>query len=206
MSRHFILVLSGTCLLACAPLSGCSHSSSRDTVATAVPPVAGDTNEPVSPVQAVLRPPEPAPAVPAVQQIGYQQTSPAAAPVVATRPALATPAQAGNSSPAAFPRGERVQPPKPCVDITAQSCFGHAADYSWLSGQVEYSRLSNAWRLRFASVDEDDPYGGSVTLTGEGLVSKFADGARVRVKGYLVNPEDKCPSPTYHINSFGPIE
>src|SRR5262249_48796028 len=43
---------------------------------------------------------------------------------------------------------------KSFVDLTAAPCFGHAPDYSWVSGQVEYSRVRKEWRLRYASADE----------------------------------------------------
>src|SRR5947209_7470472 len=45
------------------------------------------------------------------------------------------------------------------VDLTAKPWFGHAPDYSWLSGEVTFS-AGSGWKLRFASVDESNPYGG----------------------------------------------
>src|SRR5262249_29636475 len=42
--------------------------------------------------------------------------------------------------------------------------YGHAEDYTWLSGQVEQWGHNKIYRLRYASVDETDAHGGSVTL------------------------------------------
>jgi hypothetical protein len=100
-----------------------------------------------------------------------------------------------------FPRAEAA-PHKAVVDITAASSFGHAEDYTWLSGQVEYSRLSHCWRLRYASVDEADPYGGSVTLAENPRLEELKDGQHVRVKGHLQNPADKGIAPAYSVDSF----
>jgi hypothetical protein len=92
------------------------------------------------------------------------------------------------------------------VDITASPCFGHAPDYSWLSGQVEYSRILTAWRLRYASVDESDRYAGSVTLVENGHVGYLRDGEYVRVEGHLVNPSADRSAPAYRIESFKVID
>jgi hypothetical protein len=92
------------------------------------------------------------------------------------------------------------------VDITASPCFAHAPDYSWLSGQAEKSHILGAWRLRYASVDETDRFGGSVTLVESAHVSYLRDGEYIRVQGHLVNPEDQRPAPAYRIESFKVID
>src|SRR5262249_36117286 len=74
---------------------------------------------------------------------------------------------------AALTRGEPPPPRKSFADVTAQPFFSHAADYSWLQGQVEYSHFGNSWRLRYASVDESDSYGGSVTLLDNNLLQNL---------------------------------
>jgi hypothetical protein len=91
------------------------------------------------------------------------------------------------------------------VDLTAAPCFGHAPDYHWLSGQVEYSRLANGWRLRFASVDEVDRYGGCVTLVQNKDLDRLKDGQYVLVQGHLNNPNDTHRSPAFHVESFRTI-
>jgi hypothetical protein len=91
------------------------------------------------------------------------------------------------------------------VDITAHSCFAHAQDYSWLSGQVQYSRYHQSWRLRYASVDEDDQYGGSVTLVDDGKLGELKDGAYVKVRGRMVNPEARTAAPPYEVDAVEPV-
>src|SRR5262249_31298662 len=109
---------------------------------------------------------------------------------------------AATESKPAFPRGESTAPRKASADITKASCCDHADDYSWLVGTVDYSRLSNGWRLRYAGLDEADQYGGSVTLTGNIASTGLQDGQHIRVKGHLQNPNDHGTSPGYHVDSF----
>jgi hypothetical protein len=103
-----------------------------------------------------------------------------------------------------FARGEDAPPRRSYIDITASSCYAHADDYSWLRGEVEYSRISKGWRLRYASVDEDDKYGGSVTLSGD--TEKLKDGMHVVVKGQMHDPEARGISPLYHADSIQTVE
>jgi hypothetical protein len=105
-----------------------------------------------------------------------------------------------------FPRAEPGPRRRSFVDITAAPCFGHAPDYHWLSGQVEYSRILHAWRLRYASVDETDRFAGSVTLIENAHVGYLRDGEYVRVVGHLVNPDADGPAPAYRIESFHVID
>ena len=103
-----------------------------------------------------------------------------------------------------FAHGEDGPPRRSFVDITASTCYAHADDYSWLRGEVDYSRISKGWRLRYASVDEDDKYGGSVTLSGD--TEKLKDGMHVIVKGQMHDPEARGISPLYHADSIQPVE
>jgi hypothetical protein len=103
------------------------------------------------------------------------------------------------------PRGEDPPKRRSYTDITAAACFGHAADYSWLGGQLEQTRLGKGWRLRFASVDEDEPHGGTVSLTGDIDLPSLKDGDFIRVRGYLVDPNDRGRAPIYHVESYEPV-
>jgi hypothetical protein len=93
---------------------------------------------------------------------------------------------------------------KAFVDVTAQPGFNHTEDYGCLSGQLQHSH--KGWRLRYASVDEVDLYGGSVTLTDESRLSGVKDGDLVRVHGRLQNPDDKGIAPRYEVTSIQAIE
>jgi hypothetical protein len=96
---------------------------------------------------------------------------------------------------------------KSFVDITAAPCFGHAPDYTWVSGQVEYSRVRKEWRLRYSSVDETDRFGGRLTLIENEHLNYLADGQYVRVQGHLVNPADPPGGAAfYRIEAFRLID
>jgi hypothetical protein len=92
------------------------------------------------------------------------------------------------------------------VDITAQPWFGHAEDHSWLSGQVLYARATDTWRLHYASLDDNDPYGGTVTLVTEHPVEGLKDGQHVRVQGSLVDADHREPGSPYRVRSFEVVE
>jgi hypothetical protein len=123
------------------------------------------------------------------------------APGTAVQPAATITIEAAEP-PAPFPRAELGPARRSYVDLSAPPCFGHAADYSWLSGQVEYSRVSKEWRLRYASVDEPDRYGGHVVLIESQHVSYLEDGQYVHVRGHLVNPDADGAQAQYRIEAF----
>jgi hypothetical protein len=89
--------------------------------------------------------------------------------------------------------------------LTAAPCFAHAPDHCWIQGQLEYSRLSGGWRVRYASVDEVDEYGGCVTLIDDGRLGPLKDGAYVRVQGHLSGSSDRTSSRTYRVESITPV-
>jgi hypothetical protein len=86
--------------------------------------------------------------------------------------------------------------------VATAPVYGHASDYSWLRGQVEYSRLGKGWRLRFASVDEEDHHGGSVTLCENQDLAHLEDGQYVFVQGHLSKPADRGTSPAYRVDTL----
>jgi hypothetical protein len=140
-----------------------------------------DTSDPNPPpvVQAAL-PAGPAPATPAaIQRVAAEES-------VFERPKL--PARRG------------------FVDLTAQTWFSRAEDHSWLTGQVLYARTTNTWRLHYASLDDNDPYGGTVTLAGEQSLQGLKDGQHVRVHGCLVDPDRREAGSTYRVSSLEVVE
>jgi hypothetical protein len=152
-------------------------------------PVAASQSAPMAAV-----PIAPVPMVPAAPaQASQSEWAPVVSHVVPSR---------GNS----FNVGEPVPSRRAVVDITAAPCFAKAEDYSWLQGQVEYSRLSKSWRLRYASVDEIDRYGGSVTLTGDSVLDNLKDGQYIRVTGYLPNADSRSIAPTFHVESIEQVQ
>jgi hypothetical protein len=87
-------------------------------------------------------------------------------------------------------------------DITVRPGFDHAADYSWLVGELDYNRSNNRWRVRYASLEEEDRFGGSVTLLEAGSMSEFHTGQMVRVSGHVLNPGSHEPAPGYRITDI----
>jgi len=77
------------------------------------------------------------------------------------------------------------------ADIAAKACFSHAPDYTWVQGELVYLHSHNCWRIRYASVDEDDKYGGGVNLVETGPMDNFKDGQCVRVQGHPADAENK---------------
>jgi hypothetical protein len=153
----------------------------------------------------------------AVPQATNSSAAPQAAPSYAVPQAPPTIAEPSNNP--ALTRGEPPAQRKSFVDTTAQPFFAHAEDYSWLQGQVEYSHFSKEWRLRYASVDETDSYGGSVTLIENELLHILKDGQHIRVQGQItVDPEiltvgrtsgsaeTRKISPHYRVDAVSPVK
>ena len=86
----------------------------------------------------------------------------------------------------------------------AHPCYSHAEDYSVLSGQLEH--FGRSWRLRYASLDEVDPYGGSVTLQEDARLTALKEGQNVRIRGHLLDRDARNGAPPYRIDSIQPIE
>ena len=101
-----------------------------------------------------------------------------------------------------FRSAEPAPPRRSFVDLTAAPCFSHSPDYRCLTGQVEHARTANEWRLRYASVDEEDRYGGSVTLVNAGPTTEFQYGRLARVEGELVRPDAPGLKPEYRVRTL----
>jgi hypothetical protein len=97
-------------------------------------------------------------------------------------------------------------PRRAFVDLTAQPWFSHASDYSSLAGQLRFRKSETCWRLRYASLDESDPYEGEVTLIDYPHTTYLKDGEYVRVNGHLVDPTKKELGSNYRVSSMFPID
>ena len=85
-------------------------------------------------------------------------------------------------------------------DITAKPCFAHAPDYTWVQGELVHLHGRNVWRIRYASVDEEDKYGGGINLIEAGPMDNFQDGQLVRIEGRPADPDNK--ESEYRVNSI----
>jgi hypothetical protein len=132
---------------------------------------------------------------------GSAMPPPQMPPQVPAQQPAAQPQAAATPQPAA--RGQAPLPPPNKVQIG----FARGQDYGWLLGQLQFSRASKTWRLRYAPLDQSDIYGGSVTLVSEVPLEKVQDGQFVLVHGRLVNPEVRTLAPAYRPESIqlGPV-
>jgi hypothetical protein len=111
---------------------------------------------------AVLPPVQPAPATEAVSMI---------------QPVAAAPA------PVASPPATEIA--KEYLDKVA-----NAEDYSWVTGQLFYIHIhadQGLWVVRYAPVDKEDRYGGSVVLAPAADMSGVQEGDLVTVHGEILN-------------------
>jgi hypothetical protein len=103
-----------------------------------------------------------------------------------------------------FPRGEPQPQRRTATDITAHASFAHAEDYKWISGKAVSYR--GEWRLRYASIDEVDLYGGSLVLLGGKLTSDLKDGEQYKLTGYVVANDTRVNGPAFCVESVDPVK
>lgn len=69
-----------------------------------------------------------------------------------------------------------------------QRKIGRADDCSWVTGQLFYVHADGGkWILRYAAVDEEDKYGGSVVLAPAVNMKNFREGDLVSVTGHILS-------------------
>jgi hypothetical protein len=86
---------------------------------------------------------------------------------------------------------------------TPGSPYHHTADYREICGQLQFG--TKGWRLRYAELDVEDRYGGSVTLTEYGKLDRFQDGQFVRVRGCILDPA-RTIAPPYQLDSIEALD
>ncbi|MEZ6139794.1 MAG: hypothetical protein R3B84_04405 [Zavarzinella sp.] len=79
--------------------------------------------------------------------------------------------------------------PKP-IPLKDDQVYGHATDYRWLAGVLDYHRGENCWMLRYADFSEDDLHGGKVRLENNAILDRFHTGDHVLVEGELISQGD----------------
>jgi hypothetical protein len=87
--------------------------------------------------------------------------------------------------------------------VAGSGRYGHAPDYTWVRGEVRHTR--KGWHLRYASLDEIDAHGGSVTLADDPRLCDLKEGDIVQVKGRLQNPSSRTGSPLYDVSDIHPV-
>lgn len=100
-----------------------------------------------------------------------------------------------DSSPSLSEPSEDVQAP-----VTER--FGHDPKYRWLVGTLDYSQIQRAWLLRYMSYEEDDRYGGCVTLVGVPPATALKKGKTMRVEGLLIDPDSRQLRPAFQVENI----
>jgi hypothetical protein len=224
MQRNGFRLWLGACLLGTALAGGCRHtkpeateeafqppprqelqagketpapSGSSTPTARTFPPAHSDQSTLAAKAPTAPPPRFEIPTTTVVTRIDFRQPAdPEEAPV------QLQPVPSPQPAPAVAPVTLVLQQPPPTPPVAPppappQHTLGHAADYSWLCGEVQHFRGN--WRLRYAGFDEDDRWGGSVTLASGVLPQGLTDGQHVRVKGRLLQGEGRN-GPAYEVD------
>ena len=100
----------------------------------------------------------------------------------------------------------KPQPKFRAMTSTPPARYGHADDYGWLKGKLEYSAARKQWKLRYIPIDGNagaDEYGGSVVLDSVDD-QEYSAGDFVAVRGAVGDrdPEAQDFSTTYHVQQM----
>jgi hypothetical protein len=86
-----------------------------------------------------------------------------------------------------------IQLPPVGVNRRFQDKIGHEDDYSWITGQLHYIHADGGlWIVRYATVDVEDKFGGSVVLASAVDMHNFREGDLVSVHGEILKQERAC--------------
>ena len=89
------------------------------------------------------------------------------------------------------------------VKYVPKSKFGHAKNFSWLVGQLQKVHVNGgSWKIRYAPIDVQDKWGGSVILSQDARIERFKDGDFVYVEGEILatRPTVYLAGPLYRIS------
>jgi len=86
-------------------------------------------------------------------------------------------------------------------NFAPRSGYGHAPDYKWLQGKLEYSQIDRHWKLRYIPVNgETDEFGGSVILPDPSLLGGCERGDLIKVTGRVGRRDpNKGYAPAYEV-------
>jgi hypothetical protein len=140
------------------------------------------------------------PAPPPIQPIDAA-SAPAPAPLA---PAI---------EPVSAPPAAEVPAPAPVVQPVVRQVegkFGHAADHSWLQGEIDRHYRGHL-ELRFRPASEEDRLGGKVRLEDDPRLAEFRPGDVIAVEGELLSdPDGVTPSWSqyrrYHVRAARLVE
>jgi hypothetical protein len=97
---------------------------------------------------------------------------------------------------------EKLMDRRTFTDVTVNPAFAHAADYTWLVGELR-SIGPDVWTVRFASVDDERD---TVVLVDAPPMNDMHTGQLVRVEGQLVDPSSHDPRPAFRVAAIHPVD
>ncbi|MFQ5731696.1 MAG: hypothetical protein ACE5KM_07060 [Planctomycetaceae bacterium] len=83
--------------------------------------------------------------------------------------------------------------------------YGHARDFSWLMGNLHHVHVNGgSWKIRYAPLDQQDFWGGSVVLSEDVRIDQFKDGDFVYAEGEIIvrRPTVYLAGPLYRITKI----
>jgi hypothetical protein len=97
----------------------------------------------------------------------------------------------------------------PPLPLKSGEKYGHAADYRWLAGVVDWHVKGKFWMIRYADIGADDLWGGKVRLLDDDRLRDLRDGDVVYVEGELMAPKSAAEGsafPPFRVTSVRVIE
>ena len=91
------------------------------------------------------------------------------------------------------------------IPTQSDTPMDYGRDYSWLRGTLEYSNVRGGmWKVRYAPLSIDDPYGGSVVLDSDPTEAGLKNGDIVLVEGKISRPNGRpgLPTPLYQVQNI----
>jgi hypothetical protein len=166
-------------------------ASARTTPDQASPSPASPTFSPPAPQTATAIPPAPVPPPESVP-----------APV---------PASAIDAPAPVVPASVTAAPAIPPTVRSVEGKYGHAADYTWLQGELDRHYRGHL-ELRYRAVSDEDPHGGKVRLEDDPRLAEFRPGDIIAVEGELLTEPDGGAGPSwsqykrFHIRAIRLVE
>jgi hypothetical protein len=91
-----------------------------------------------------------------------------------------------------------------------QNKVGCSEDYQWITGQLYYLHVNGGvWVVRYASVGQEDRFGGSVVMAPAVNMKNYREGDLVCIHGELLNQGRATPhlgGPLYRVDSIDLVE
>lgn len=95
----------------------------------------------------------------------------------------------------------------PVIAKISDSNFGHSTDYKRLVGRLQRVHVPGGeWKLRYAPLDQQDEWGGSVVLAPDVRLENFDDDTVVYVEGEIIvkRPSLYLTGPLFRIRDIRP--